>query len=391
MSAPIDWNELATQFRRSLDNGSLRFLADQLKVKEESLRALDVGWNVADHSWTFPERAGRGKPARASGHRLKISRHSDAVIARFFFRIWTSIGECIANNFDRTIDKALWQRNNAFEHRRLACSYRQDVATKGYKMRIQRHFGRPLNRKPSTPIKPPQMRSVDLRRQLFNDRMIGPVEAVQLPAAMITQLWGILLDIDLQLFRQCAIPDGARNNPRVFYQEVARPWLQRDPALRDAEVVLSGQGLHIIIWLAAPVVFDDDGERQRWAGIVKAIQAVLPADPDAPGITALTRARGSINSKNGVIVERLSEGKPVKIETVLDLFERLRTQPFRTVMTILFGSERRRPCPVCDEDNSTLSSLDFAGRCYGSCGNVKLDQLYEVFLKPRPAPQKVKQ
>jgi hypothetical protein len=141
--------------------------------------------------------------------------------------------------------------------------------------------------------------------------------------------------------------------------------------------------MHVLIWFAEPLVFATDGQRRRWAGIVQAVQAVLPIDPDQPGITALTRPLGSVNGKNGATVTRLKEGKPVPAERVEDLFDRLRRAPFRTVMRVLLGTERVAPCPVCRADGTSLAAMDYAGRCYGACGTVKLGRLYEVFLVPR--------
>lgn len=224
----------------------------------------------------------------------------------------------------------------------------------------------------------------DDRRQLFNDAMCGPIELIQLPAEMITRLNGILYDIDLDAFRTSVVPAEARSNPDKFYQAVVRPWLRRHTVLKDAQVRRSGRGLHVIIWFEEPVEFASDGERRRWDGIVRALQAVLPTDPDAPGITATTRALESTNSRNGVKVTRLHRGKPVSVQAVLDFFEQVRSSPFKTVMEILFGTDRLRPCPVCGSDGSTLVALDRVGTCYGSCGKVELARLYDVLLRPRP-------
>jgi hypothetical protein len=225
----------------------------------------------------------------------------------------------------------------------------------------------------------------DLRKQLFNDRKIGPIEQIQLPAEMITRLWGILLDIDPHQFRDSIASPALKADPSAFYEQVVRPWLSRHPVLSDAEVLLSGRGLHVIPWFGEPVEITSDAERQRWSGVVRAVQAVLPTDPDAPGITATTRARGSVNSKCGVRVRQLHPGKPIAQEAVLELFEQLRTRPFRTLTGILFGSDRLRPCPVCQQTDTGLNALDRIGQCYGSCGKVSLGQLYDVFLAPRAA------
>ena len=132
------------------------------------------------------------------------------------------------------------------------------------------------------------------------------------------------------------------------------------------------------------MAFATDGQRRRWDGIVRAVQAMLPVDPHQPGITGLTRALGSTNSKHDAVVERLKVGKPVPVDRVEHLFEQMSRSPFRTVMLVLLGAERIRPCPVCEQAGTTLSAGDFVGFCYGSCGKVKLAQLYDLFLAPRP-------
>jgi hypothetical protein len=227
-------------------------------------------------------------------------------------------------------------------------------------------------------------KKLDHRKQLFNSRKRGPIQLVQLPAEMITRLWGILYDVDTGDFRSKTIPAVARSNPTEFYTKVVRPWLRRHPVFSDAEVRCSGRGLHVIVWFEEPVEFTSDGERRRWDGIVRALQAVLPTDPDAPGLTATTRELGSINSKNGVKVRRLHRGKPVSVQAVLDFFEQFRAGPFKTIMEILLGADRVKPCPICGGEDSTLAALDRVGICYGSCGKVELARLYDIFLKPRP-------
>jgi hypothetical protein len=62
--------------------------------------------------------------------------------------------------------------------------------------------------------------------------------------------------------------------------------------------------------------------------------------------------------------------------------------PFKTVMGILLGAGRVAPCPICRVEGSSLSALDREGRCYGGCGKVKLERLYDVFLAPRPQASK---
>jgi hypothetical protein len=231
--------------------------------------------------------------------------------------------------------------------------------------------------------KNPEKTPTDHREQLCNGGQVGPIEQVSLPEAMITSLRGILLDLDPARFRPEQVPLDVLANPARFYELVISKMLARHPVLAKAEVRVSGRGLHVIIRFEDPVQFADEADRQRWAAIVKVVQRLLPTDPDCPGITALTRPLGSVNSKNGVTVERLHEGEPVSAEEVLGLFEQVRTSPFRTVARLLLGDERVTPYPVCRAAASRLNALDRVGMCYGTCGKVRLGQLYDVFLAPR--------
>lgn len=220
---------------------------------------------------------------------------------------------------------------------------------------------------------------VDVRKQLFNRQEVGPIERIQLLAVNITSLHAILYDIDPHMYRNEIATEKVRSSPRLFFAEVLEPLLQRDDVLRRAEVRDSGTGLHVLIRIEPAIEFESVGERERWSGVVKVVQAALPTDPRAPGITATTRATGSINSKNGRKVRRLKEGTPVKADEILALFERLRDRPFRTVANVLFGGDHITPCPSCHADGSSLVALDRIGQCY-RCGKVPLSALYDHFL-----------
>ena len=102
-------------------------------------------------------------------------------------------------------------------------------------------------------------------------------------------------------------------DPREFFSVVVHPWLKRHSVLDAAEVRCSGTGLHAIVWFSEPLVFERDGERDRWVGIIKVVQSAIPSDPDAPAITAVTRPIGSLNSKNGARVELLKPGAGVTV------------------------------------------------------------------------------
>lgn len=224
---------------------------------------------------------------------------------------------------------------------------------------------------------------LDRREQLYNECRKGSIKRVQVPEVMITSLSGILLDIDPLRFRRASVPPRSRLDPAKFYNRFMRKMLRRHPVLEKAEVRMSGTGLHIIMRFAKPVVFSSDSDRQRWAGIVKAIQRLLPTDPDCPGITAVTRPVRSINSKSNRKVQQLHQGEPVPVEEVITLFEELCISPFRTVASLLFGTAQIEPCPVCRADGSRLEVMDRVGKCYGGCGKVRLGNLYDIFLRPR--------
>jgi hypothetical protein len=228
----------------------------------------------------------------------------------------------------------------------------------------------------------------DLRKQLFNDGLIGPIEKIQVPTECITQLNGILFDLDPKNYFSGALLEEFSEAPKAFYMQVARQWLARHPVLEKAEVRNSGTGVHGILWLNQPVKFENTGDRERWAGIIEVVQAALPVDPDQPGITATTRRLSSINSKNGARVCLFKKPHPVSVEEVLGLYGQMCEAPFKTVMQILIGKDRITPCPVCGDENTELVAGNYVGNCYGSCGKVRLQQLYDLVLASRERPEK---
>ena len=232
---------------------------------------------------------------------------------------------------------------------------------------------------------------IDIREQLYNDRRTGLIHEVQFPVERITTLHGLMIDLDPHLY----IPDNAifppDPDPRKFYENI-KCVLARHPVARHAEVRLSGTGLHLLIWLTPPVELHDETEQRRWDHLVRAVQYSLPGDPQAPGITAVTRSIGSINSKNDATVELLHSGEPVTPGDVESYVERLIKAPFREVVAVLLGTLRVEPCPVCRRDGSRLDVLDLHGTCYGGCGRVNLETLLDqVYASPEmtsAAPKK---
>ena len=85
----------------------------------------------------------------------------------------------------------------------------------------------------------------------------------------------------------------------------------------------------------------------------------------------------------------MKQGQPVQIDEVLSLYEAMCSSPFKTVLTILTGTDRISPCPFCDQPESSMSALDYVGMCYG-CGKITLDRLYDLVFLPLSIGKKAK-
>jgi hypothetical protein len=224
--------------------------------------------------------------------------------------------------------------------------------------------------------------SLDAREQLCNDRRTGSIYDVQLPTERVTRLHGIMIDLDPGLLLPSNPYFPPADDPRAFYQAIS-PVLSRHPLARQAEVRASGRGLHVLIWMDPPVELASAADQQHWDHIVRAVQATLPGDPNAPGITALTRPVGSVNGKNRAVVEVLKAGQPVTPAVVVEFLARLVRAPFSEVAVPLLGGQRVQPCPVCRRADSRLDVLEQRGMCYSRCSKVDLAQLYDVIFDGR--------
>jgi hypothetical protein len=183
---------------------------------------------------------------------------------------------------------------------------------------------------------------IDLRETLWNEGLTGPAGLIQVPTERITRLRGILFDLDPTKLAAENPWFPPADDPRQFHAKIEHV-LQRHPLARHAEIRASGTGLHGIIWLAPPVELTSAAEQKWWANDVRMVQCSLPVDPNAPGITALTRAVGSINSKNGAVVEVLEPGEPINPACVIAFLDALTKAPFKTVAMILLGHEHIQP------------------------------------------------
>lgn len=228
-----------------------------------------------------------------------------------------------------------------------------------------------------TPASPP-----DLREALYNDGPVGPAASIQAPAERITRLLGFMWDLDPKLLVPGNPLFPPADDPRQFYRNI-RPVLGRHPIARHAQIRISGTGLHAVVPLGPPVELESAADQRRWAVLVRAVQCSLTSDPNAPGITALTRAVGSVNSKNGAVVEVLHEGEPVDPARIVEFVGELAGAPFKAMAAILLGPDEGQACPICRSPGNRLGALDRVGKCY-RCGNVTLEALFEAILLPAP-------
>jgi len=220
---------------------------------------------------------------------------------------------------------------------------------------------------------------IDIREALYNDNPIGLASVIQIPAERITRLDAIVVDADpaLLLPGNPAFPPDP--DPRRFLTNI-RPALDRHPLARHAEVRSSGSGLHLILRLDPAFEMKTSADQKRCDIVVRVVQRSLPSDPQAPSITALTRPIGSINSKNGALVELLEPGRPISPEQVVAFVNETAASPFRALARPWLGSDRVVPCPACLAPGSSLGVLDRKGECY-HCGGFGLEGLFSLVYR----------
>lgn len=222
----------------------------------------------------------------------------------------------------------------------------------------------------------------DLREQMFNEGLIGPIKEVQVSAARITQVRGLMFDLDPGLLQSDGSLGKIPDSPAEFYGKVIKPMLARNPVLDKAEVRNSGSGLHVILRFHEPYQCDTDAAREDISRVAEVVMCLLPIDPLQPGITALTRPIGSVNGKNGAIVKPLAPGEPITYAEVRTLAVQFVASPLSMICEVLFGSDRISPCPVCRHPGSTLVVVPHCGTCY-ACGKVTITHLWSELYQPR--------
>jgi hypothetical protein len=224
------------------------------------------------------------------------------------------------------------------------------------------------------PGKDGECEKLDQFQRLTNGCPTGPIAQIQISREMITSVHGVMFDIDPDKFDARKYP-AVLDGPEVFYEEVLSKWLDNNDVLRKSEVRMSGSGLHVLLWLKPPVEIGTPADQEHWDGVITAIQACLPIDPGQPSITGCTREIGSVNGKNGKVVKQLAAGEPVTQDEIEGLYRRMMDESFKTVCTILYGSDKVPTCPICQTEGTSLQAFKNKGTCY-KCKAVSLEQLY---------------
>jgi hypothetical protein len=219
----------------------------------------------------------------------------------------------------------------------------------------------------------------DAREQFFNGRSVGHIHEVATRLAEITTLYALMVDLDPGTLHAGNRYFPPVDDPVGFWHGV-KPVLDRHPILHDAEVRVSGRGLHLLVHLESALELQSSDDQVKWDVRARVLQSTVPCDPNMPGLTALTRPLGSANSKCGRTVERLASGRLVAIEAVKAYCDEVVKAPFRAVAALLLGSsERVSPCPKCLGDRSRMTVLARNGRCY-RCGVVTVADLFDQVM-----------
>jgi len=224
---------------------------------------------------------------------------------------------------------------------------------------------------------------VDLRKQFFNGGKVGKFSEVSTSWGSIRQLHGIVLSLNPGEYRKGPFLDSEPKDPTTFFNDIVQPWISRHPTLAKAEVRNNGWGCDVILRFDEPVWLKDVQEHDAWENLIYVLQCSLPSEPMPPLFGPLVRAVGSVESEGGRKVVRLAPGEPVSKDEVFTLYHDMCDRPFRTVMQIIAGRDRIKPCPACKAKESVLVAKDHHGVCSGTCGKMMLSQLYDLVFVHR--------
>ena len=218
-----------------------------------------------------------------------------------------------------------------------------------------------------------------LREALYNSRATGPAWQIQMPSESVTRVHGLMVDLDADLLRPNTWFPPADTAER-FYAGIM-PVLERHPIMRYAEIRNTGRWLHALVWFRDPIELRSAADQKRWIGLHQVLIASVPSDAAAPALIGLTRPVGSVNSKTGGTVSTLKQGEAITSALFEGWVSDVHAKPFEQLGLPVFGERRVTPCPYCGKAGSHLDIGDVVGFCYGPCIKVKVNQIFEPFLK----------
>jgi hypothetical protein len=224
---------------------------------------------------------------------------------------------------------------------------------------------------------------VDLQKQFFDGKKVGKFSEVSTSWGSIRQLHGIVMSLNPSQYRKGPFLDSQPKDPTTFFNDIVQPWISRHPTLAKAEVRNNGWGCNVILRFDKPVTLNDEQEHEAWENLIYVLQGSLPAEPMQPLFGPLVRAIGSVESESGRKVIRLAPGEPVSQDEAFKLYHDMCDRPFSTVMHIISGRDRIKPCPACKTKDSVLVAKDHHGVCSGTCGKMMLSQLYDLVFVHR--------
>lgn len=220
----------------------------------------------------------------------------------------------------------------------------------------------------------------DLVQQLFNGGQVGPKSEMECDFSQVNQILGVRLRLYPASYRPSPLIPEVPANATELYEAVAKNWLDRHPLLNRAEVRDLGDAMDVILWLESPINIAGNRQRHAFAGLTKVIQSILPINPRHLSINATTGAIGSVDSSTGHKVSRIRQGAPLTKDELVGAYVGMAARPFKTVMHVTTGQDRVDPCPLCNTDGSSLEAWGDHGFCDGGCGEVILEQLYDLFF-----------
>jgi hypothetical protein len=211
----------------------------------------------------------------------------------------------------------------------------------------------------------------DERESLVNEHQRGLASEIAVKVSEVTSIRAFMLEIDIDILDPDACGAEAVASPEAFFESHVSIWLLRDPVLSRAEVRDSGHGLHVLLWLDEPIRCDEE-QAKKWDAVAYGIRNVLPCDPRGPGLIAMSRPVGAMNTKHEPHkeVRQLRAGQPISRGDIEDLAKRLADAPSRLWMALFHGGERVQPCPLCCDEGTSLGVAgEWMVRCY-ECGRV---------------------